>query len=542
MSWLEQHIPCPCGSSSDAYCINDSGWGHCFSCGKRFPPDTETPMRKKVSKAKSLIPVGDYRDIPSRRLKEETCRRYGYFIGEDPKTGETVQVAQYRDKDGNVVAQKVRGRDKKFYVLGDMSQAVLYGQHLCRTGGKRLAVVEGEVDALSLSQALGKWPAVSVPNGAQGAKAAIKANLEFLESYETVVFMFDQDEPGRKAVQECAKLLTPGKAAIATLPLKDANEMLQAGKVKELVDAFWDAQVHRPDGIVSGTDCWHLINAPVKEGIPYPWPGMNDKTYGQRKGELVTWTSGSGMGKSAFVREVEYDLLMRGFKVASIRLEENVQRTARGLMGIHINTPLHLPGHFVSDEEMRRAFEETVGCGRYWMMDHFGSLEDENLLFKLRYLAKGLDVDFIILDHISIVVSGMDVSTDERRVIDNLMTQLRSLVEETGIGMHLVSHLKRSDGKGHEDGGQISLSHLRGSGAIAQLSDMVIGLERNQQADTEDERNTTTVRILKNRFSGETGVVACIRYDRETGRLLEVEEDDSPSSYEEDETDQEEDF
>jgi twinkle protein len=108
---------------------------------------------------------------------------------------------------------------------------------------------------------------------------------------------------------------------------------------------------------------------------------------------------------------------------------------------------------------------------------------------------------------------------DERRLIDRTMTALRSLVQETGMGMILVSHLKRPEGKGHENGAQTSLAQLRGSAAIAQLSDMVIGLERDQQDD--ESKNITTIRILKNRFSGETGTAGALRYEPETGRLRE---------------------
>ena len=103
-------------------------------------------------------------------------------------------------------------------------------------------------------------------------------------------------------------------------------------------------------------------------------------------------------------------------------------------------------------------------------------------------------------------------------MIDNAMTALRTLVQETGIGLILVSHLKRPEGKGHEDGAQVSLSQLRGSAAIAQLSDMVIGAERDQQGE---DPNLTTLRVLKNRFSGETGEAGHLRYDKATGRLSE---------------------
>jgi len=481
---------------------------------------TDQPPAKS-KKDKPMLPFGEYKDLVSRKVKEETCQKFGYYVGQD-ENGKTVHVAQYRNADGQIIGQKVRYPDKTFRTTGSFGDVTLFGQHLWKQGGRRIAVVEGEIDALSLAQALGTWPVVSVPHGAQGAKKAIQKNLEFLEGYETVVFMFDNDEPGEKAARECADLLTPGKAAIATLPLKDASDMLVAGRVKELTTAFWEAQVRRPDGIINGADLWDDVNREVARGIAYPWPKLDEVTYGQHKGTITTWTSGSGMGKSALVREVEYDLLMKGYRVGSVRLEENKTRTARGLLGLHLNKPIHLPGVEVAQEEMRAAFDATLGTGRFFMLDHFGSLESDNLLSKIRYLAKGCDVDFIILDHISIVVSGMDIAEDERRSLDILMTRLRSTVEETGVGMHLVSHLKRPDGKALEEGGQTSLSLLRGSGSIAQLSDFVIGAERNQQATSETRRNTTMLRVLKNRLSGDTGPAGYVFYDKDTGRLTEV--------------------
>jgi twinkle protein len=133
-------------------------------------------------------------------------------------------------------------------------------------------------------------------------------------------------------------------------------------------------------------------------------------------------------------------------------------------------------------------------------------------------MAKAMGCTHIFLDHLSIVVSGL-ADGDERRIIDNTMTKLRSLVEETRVAMFLVSHLKRPEGRGHEEGAQTSLSHLRGSHAISQLSDAVLGLERDQQGD---DANTTTVRVLKNRYTGDTGVSCRLDYDKETGRLSEV--------------------
>ena len=128
-----------------------------------------------------------------------------------------------------------------------------------------------------------------------------------------------------------------------------------------------------------------------------------------------------------------------------------------------------------------------------------------------------------ILRPLTILVSGQD-DGDERKSIDVLMTKLRSLVEETGVGLLLVSHLRRPSGDlGHENGKEVTLSHLRGSASIAHLSDSVIALERNQQSDDEVIACTTTIRILKNRYTGETGVCSYLHYDKKSGRMSQID-------------------
>lgn len=532
--FVEQHLPCPCGKSSDAFAVNEDGWGTCFSCDERFAPSGEGEASKGRP---DFDPVrGEIRRLSKRRISEETCRRFGYEIAE--YGGTKVQVAPYRDAKGRLIAQKIRKPNKEFFVVGNIKGAGLFGQHLWKPG-KRLVITEGEIDALSYAEITGcKWPVVSLPQGAASAKKFIKANLEFVESFADVILMFDNDDAGQKAAVQVAELLTPGKARIATLPLKDANDMLVAGMVKELEQAMWDAREHRPDGIINGAELWDAVAVPIEMGTPYPYKGLNDLLYGLRKREIVTLASGSGLGKSSVVAECAYFLANTLDKrVGYVALEEGCARTALRFMGLHLSKPIHLPGVDVTDDERKAAFAATMGTERYLLYDHFGSLDSDNLLSKLRYMVVGMGVEYLILDHLSIVVSGLAEDADERRAIDRTMTRLRSFTEETDASLLLVSHLKTADGISHEEGGRTRLAQLRGSRAIGQLSDAVIGLERNQQAEDEDERNTTIVRVLKNRYAGLTGIAAYLRYDKETGRLVEVDEDGDPEFDDESRTD-----
>lgn len=534
-----EHIPCEKCGSSDAAAVYDDGHIHCFSCGRTYGGNGGI---RKETKRVSFTPIeGTYAPLQKRGISEEICKKFGYTVGNDGR--QPVQIANYYDEARKLVGQKIRTPGKDFYVKGAVS-AHLFASHLWGSGGKRIVITEGEIDALSYATATkGEWPVVSVPNGAQGAKKALQQHMEWLETYDEIVIAFDNDEPGQAAARDCAHLFTPGKCKVARLDpnYKDFNDALRDGGIRAILTAVWNAQELRPDGIVAGDDLWEVVSdTTVISSYDYPWKGLNRVTHGIRKGELVTLTAGSGIGKSAFCREIAYDLAVKqGARVGCLFLEENVRRTALGIMGIAANSPLHLHGVTGDDpidpELLKEAYEQSLDTGRFYFLDHFGSTDMDNLISRIRYLALGCDVDFVVLDHISIVISGLDVQ-DERRAIDMAMTELRTLVERTGIGLILVSHLKRPQGdQGHENGIDPQLAHLRGSHAIAQLSDMVIGLSRDQQCD-DGKRDDTKLLVLKNRFSGETGYAGMVTYDHATGRLAEKADD---ASLERDFTDEE---
>lgn len=516
----KEHCP-SCGSRDNLARYSD-GHGWCFGCGHREKGDGDVEI-KQERRVKNLIPSGDHKPLAKRKLSQATCEKYHYTIGE--LSGQPVQIAHYRDAEGTIVAQHVRTKDKSFPWFGDKSTALLFGQHLFRDGGKKVVITEGEVDCLTVSQAFGnRYPVVSLVSGAQGARNDIKKAYEWLTSYEEIVICFDMDEPGRKAAAEVAAMLPPGKAKIVSLPLKDANDMWMEGREKELISAIYDAKTYRPDGILNGKDIEEMVFEDDDEfSFHYPWQKLQEMTLGFRPGEVIVWTAGSGIGKSAFVREVEWSMIQKDNTVGIIRLEESVKMAARDLMGLSISKRLRKFWKDTTVEEKKLAYDLTLGTGRVFLYDHFGSTDIDNIISRIRYLAVSCGCSMVVLDHISIVISGEE-DGDERRMLDNLMTKLKTTAMETRIVLHIVSHLKRPSGdKGHEEGAQTSLAQLRGSAAIGQLADLVIGVERNQQ----DERfkNMNTLRILKNRYTGETGVAGWLAYDAESGRLTEALDD-----------------
>ena len=516
-----RHAPCKHCNSSDALAVYTDSI-HCFSCDYHEDGDFTEYGDAKMSTATELKIINkSAKAIIERGINSSTVMFYGVNVDNEQHS------YPYHDKDSNLVAYKHREiATKSFSVSGNIKDSLLFGQHLFSGGGRYVTITEGELDALAAYQMLGsKYPVVSIKSGAKSALKDCKSNYEFLDSFEHIVISFDNDAPGIAAANEVAELFGPKCKIVKLSHYKDACDYLSKGDTKRYVEQWWAASPFIPDGILAGSTLWELVNKPVdKAEVMYPWNGLNELTYGIRKGELVTVTAGSGLGKSLFLREVVYHILkMTEDNIGLLFMEESVYKTARSIMSMAINKPLHLPDTEATEEETREAFEATLGTDRLYLFDHFGSTGIDNVVSRIKYMVKALDCKYVVLDHISILISDQQHG-DERKYLDEVMTKLRMLVQETNVALLCVSHLKRPPGQGHEEGAATSLAQLRGSGSIAQLSDMVIGLERHAQHEDAAERNTTHVRVLKNRLSGMTGECCHLMYNQHTGRLNEVEE------------------
>ena len=507
------HEPCPSCGSSDALARYTDGHGHCFSClYYEHGDDTHTTITKTHTHLMDF--TGDFVPLKGRNLREDTLKKFNVRYDHDTKT---IRFPYYSQA-GQLVGFKSRDTDKDFRWTGKNEDHALFGQQLWGRG-KEIVITEGELDCLSVYQIRPTWPVVSLPNGAAGAKKALQHQLKWLMGFESIVLFFDSDEAGQQAAQDCASLFPHDKLFIARLDsYKDANEALIAKDYEAITSTvLWNRKPYSPKTVIDGRDLFALATRPLHgRDADWPFTALDRITSGLRKGELVTVTSGSGVGKSTFCGEIAQALVDQGEKVGYIALEESLQRTALRLMSIKANKPLHLNNE-LPEKDLKDAFDASLGTGQVYLRDGFGSVDPDSILSDCRFMALAKEVGWIILDHLSILMSGNE-SHDERKLIDVTMTKLRSFVEETGIGMLLISHLKRPQGdKGHEDGQQVSLGQLRGSHSIVQLSDMVIALERNLSAGD----NMANIRVLKNRFNGQTGQAGTITFDGSTGRMTE---------------------
>lgn len=465
--------------------------------------------------------TGVCQPLISRNLSLETCEKWAYQTG--TMSDKPVQIANYFDASNALVGQKIRFANKEFTVKGDLKPAGLYGQWLWRDGGKMVVVTEGEIDALSVSQLQGnKWPVVSVPNGAQSAAKSIAQSLEWLLKFDKVIFMLDQDEPGRKATEECVKVLPAGKAYVAKLPLKDANEMLKKGRGSEVIDAIWSAKLYRPDGIVTLGDMREEVMRDPEVGLPWCFPKLNLLTYGRRRGECYAVGAGTGVGKTDFLtQQIAYDVLELKQPVGVFFLEQQPAETIKRIAGKVAGKCFHIPGESWTHDDLASAVEKLEGGGKLFLNDHFGMAEWDSIRESIRFLHHAEGVNIFYLDHLTALASGKD---DERIELERIMGDIGGLIKELDVILILVSHLATPEGKPHEEGGRVMIRHFKGSRAIGFWCHYMFGLERDQQAKNEEEQLITTLRVLKDRYTGRsTGHCSYLTYDHLTGQLRELE-------------------
>jgi twinkle protein len=470
---------------------------------------------------------GHYQDLPHRRIRMDTCKKYRYKV-----TDEGTEISTLF-KSGKVHAQQLRASNAKDFIsIGQTSTGEFFGQHTCRgVGGKWLVVTEGAIDCMSVAQH-GPWDVVSLTNGVKSAEANFKNNLEFVNGYESVFLCFDNDEAGELAVEAVKDLVRPGKVKITSLRLKDANEYLTKGSVKDLISDIWASAAYAPPGIISASEVDRVTH--TKEIIPYVDTAMNRFMLGREVGNVTCWVSGTGCGKSTFLmRQVEDDL-KRGYKVGGIFLETTPCDMMMDIAGLRLGRPIRkllrqrqaiaLDPNITNPMYKDDIDDDVINREYGWVQTrplHMWNPEDvphyETILSRMEYLSIGLGCKTIYLDHMSLMNFG---DKSEIEGLDDFAIKLKSLVLRCPSHFTVVSQLSQGDSKKtHEEGGKILEKHIRGSQRVVSVFNETMTLTRNKTAEDQTERNTTRVSCMKSRLGGETGYICSYQYDQQTGRM-----------------------
>ena len=543
-----EHIPCTsedCGSSDAMAVYQDEDGSYnatCFAC-KHYDPDPYKEGKPvKVQREKpsgNMDNVGKLKSLPdpNRGLRGETMEYFGVRTEVSEVDGRTITAHYYPyTKDGKVTGYKRREcSDKTMFSIGDIKGAELFGQHQCVVEGsrKKLFITEGECDAMALWQVLKdknkgtKWDyiipsVVSVGSGASGAMKDIARNIEFVRSFESVVLVFDQDEPGQKAVQQVARLL-PG-VHIAKFSEKDPNDMLLKGKSAELIRAvLFNTEKYKPQSVVTVDDVFDRAVARPQMGLSWPWPTLTKLTYGIHRKKMYGLGAGVGIGKTDWAKELQNHLVNHHhLPIGTFMLEEDVGRTLKSIAGKFHKKPFHKPDGNYTQEELEKAISELRG--KVMLYDHQGCKDWDEIKAAIRYMVVGEGIKDIFIDPLTALVAHLS-SGEANDALNTIMGELASLLHELDFTVYYFCHLNPpSSGPPHERGGKVHEGQFTGSRAMMRWSQYLFGLERNKDPELdEDTRNTSRFVLLKDRDYGNVGAFP-IYYNKETTSYLEPED------------------
>lgn len=495
------------------------GHAHCYACDYHEHGEGEA---SEVSKEPLSFEPFDlnFKALKSRKISQATCEKFEYGLSKDA-FGNGIQVCNVRTPEGKLVSQKVRTKDKDFYSEGK-AEPTLIGLHLWRTGGKRIIITEGEIDMLSYAEAVNcQWPVVSLLNGAKSAKKCIKNCMQELQRFDEVVLMFDMDEPGRKAVDEVLPLFKPNHAKVATLPLKDANEMLKAGKTKELVSAVFNAESYKPSEIVTVEDIYEQALVAPTMGISLPWPTATKVTLGVRRGEIHIIGAAPKIGKTEHQHQlIKHFTDVEKERVGVMSLEEHPVKTLKKVAGKYANRQFTKPKEVANwtDDELKAAMDDLKTKVVFYSSK--GERDHDVILNTIRWWAAE-GIWLFIVDPLTALVAELD-SSAANDALNEFMSKAASMCMELGVTIFMYSHVNPvKSGIPHDLGGKVTSSQFTGSRAMEKWAHYGWGIWRNRNHEDPVIRNTATVGLLFDREFGEFCEYQCF-YDSEKNDWSEV--------------------
>ncbi len=494
---------------------------------------------------KQKIKDETYTTEPSefRGVRTDISKLFGvrYLIDEEDNV-----IEQYYPctQEGELVGYKIREVPKNFYSKGRTgADCDLFMQFKFNRGGKYVLLCEGELDALSAYQMLKDYnstkstdyeTAVVSPTTGANSKKQIAAQYKFFDSFDQIIVSYDNDKAGQEAVSEIIKVLPKGKVKVMKNRFKDANDYLQAGKTKEFIRDFYEAEPYVPAGVVGSSHLYEqmLESANVKK-IPLP-PFMHklDDLIGSIDlGTIGVLAAGTGAAKTTFTNEMVYFWLFNSpYKVGVVSLELTCGQYGQALLSRHIEhkianikSPDEKIKYLTSDKVKEKAdelFKDENGNDRFMVIDERdGSVEV--LQEKIEEMIISCGCKVIISDPISDIFDSLSI---EQQAL--FMKWQKSMVKNYNVTFINIAHIRK--GSSNKDsastGAFVPEEAIIGSSTLIKSASWVIMLQRDKYNEDDVVRNTTHITLSKNRSQGTTGKAGSVYYCNQTHRLYDLDD------------------
>jgi twinkle protein len=518
------HQECPyetCGSS-DAFSYNDEGYGKCHACNQGYPSSRKTfdwAEEKYPTKGDNKMAFTPKAVVP---FNEESTGSGEYITmrGIQSRTMEDYDVLTYGDRQEYVYPSggiKVRNlKEKGFYAKSGFKGDELFGMNLFTAGSsKMVTITEGELDALSVAQILkGSYtnPVVSLPS-ATPSKKLWENCKEWLDSFQKIVLSVDTDDAGNALADKIAKLFPNKVYRVNHHPYKDANDFLKNGKGAEFKSAWWAASKYTPENVMNTTEDFLSLyqDAPEHEYVPTGIQALDDKILGLMQGHFTVIKAPTGIGKTEVMRYLEYNMISQGVPIAAMHVEETKLRSLLGLVSYECNDNLtrrDLIEEKGANDQVIAAIQKLTKDELYYQFFMGDGQGAEELCDQIRYFSQACGCKFVFFEPIQDVVVGSSEEGKEAMLAD-LAIRLSKLAAELNVGIVTIAHTN--------DNGDPKYCKM-----IGQRASVVIDLSREKEADSLEERNTTHIRVEKNRPCSEEGMAGTMRFNLDTFTLREV--------------------
>jgi len=489
------HQPCPHCNSSDAYSYNiEKNVYRCFSCGAAGVLNKTYSFQEEEGLSLEPFIPDNYRGISKKVMEKHGV----YFTKHEDK--ETVHYTypngtKHRELPKQI---KISGKVDKFYGEDDY------------TSGKTVTITEGEEDRLSVIQMMGDWPCVSVP-GATPSKDFWENARKYLQNFDKIVLSIDNDEPGDRLADKFYRMF-PGKVyRVNHGKYKDANDFLKAGDKQGYKQAWWNANKVKPDTILSTAEDFEKLynETPDYEYFPTGIDELDEKMLGIHKGAFTLILAPTGIGKTEFMRYLEWQCLSEtDYSLATCHLEETPLRSLLGLVSYDLKMNVTRKD-LIDDADYEVFVKESMANiakkERYYQFQIKTDMDTEDLVEQIRFLVTAMGVDFIFFEPIQDIIAG-DTSTKESLLTD-LSNKLKRLAPELNVGIVVIAHA-------NDDG---DAKYCR---SIVQSAAYEIALKRDREAEDPIERNRMYISVgRKNRTGGGSGPAGSLTFDKDTYML-----------------------
>ena len=507
------HQHCPYCESTDAFSYDkEKNAFRCFSCNKqgRYTDLKDFDGGLFVATKVSFTP----------KAISGVAGKYVAMRGITQKTMEDFGVLTYGDQQEYVYpsgGKKVRTlAEKKFFAKDGFKGDELFGMNMFTAGcSKKVTITEGELDALSAAQMLKSSylnPVVSLPSANPSKKLWDNCH-DWLNSFDQIILSVDTDEAGNAVADKIAKMFPNKVYRVDHSRFKDANEFLQKNAGAEFKSAWWNAKKYTPENVLNTTDQFLSLyrDTPEHQYVPTGIQALDDKIMGLMQGHFTVIKAPTGIGKTEVMRYLEYNMLQRKVPIAAWHLEETKLRSLLGLVSYELQDNLtrrDLIEEKQAEEQVVEAIKKLTKDELFYQFYLSDGQGADDLIDQIRFFSQAAGCKFVFFEPIQDVVAGLSEESKEQMLAD-LSVRLSKLAAELNVGIVTIAHTN--------DNGDPKYCKM-----IGQRASVIIDLQRDKEADSLEERNTTYIRVEKNRPCSEEGNAGKMRFNTDTFTLREV--------------------